>query len=444
MNFLNEVKKNQDQLISNMQDLLRIDSVLIENPNSKDAPFGEGIRKSLDFLLELGKKYGFKTKNINNVAGHIEYGDGEEIIGILCHVDVVPALGKWKHPPFSATIEDDKIYARGAIDDKGPAICSLFALKILKDLNYKPNKRIRLIIGTDEETAWRCMDEYFKVCEMPEFGFSPDANFPLIYGEKGLMSIDLENSEKSNINFNAGERYNVVPDEATVSIDKDIKEEFNQFLKSENLQGEYHEKIILYGKSAHAMEPRLGINAAIKLSQFLKNYTSNQLVRFISEKLIDSRFKNMGLDFSDPEMKDLTVNVAIVKINEDYGKVGLNLRYPINWDKNDFLNKFIHQAQEYNINVKVVSDKKPHYVDPNDPLVKVLHNAYIEYTNDIKSPLLTIGGGTYARALKKGVAFGVVFPGREDVVHQVDEYIIIDDAIKATAIITKAIHDLAK
>lgn len=444
MNFFEYVKKNEQQMIKDIQGLLQIDSTLVETPESREAPFGEGIRKSLDYILELGKSFGFKVKNVNNVAGHIEYGEGEEIIGILCHVDVVPAVGKWKYPPFSATIEDGKIYARGAVDDKGPTICSLYAMKILKDLNIKLNKRVRLIIGTDEETKWRGIEEYFKVCEMPDLGFSPDADFPVIYGEKGIMSIDLTSEMKSEIIFDAGVRYNVVPEVASAKVKTDLISEFKKFLNDEKLEGEITDTLTLYGKSAHAMEPKKGVNAAIKLCEFLSKYSDDNIITFINENLKDSRFQDMGLQFSDPEMKDLTVNVAIVKINEDKGKIGLNLRYPINWNKEEFLKEFARKSSYYKLQMEVISDQVPHYVDKEDFLVKALHNAYLKYTNDTKTPLLTIGGGTYARALKKGVAFGIVFPNREDVVHQVNEYLIIEDAILATAILTQAIHDLGR
>ncbi|NLD26519.1 MAG: dipeptidase PepV [Acholeplasmataceae bacterium] len=444
MDFLSKVNENKEKMIQDMQGLLRIDSTLIENPDSKEAPFGEGIRQSLDYLLDLGEKMGFAVKNVNNVSGHIEYGEGQDIVGILVHVDVVPAIGKWKYPPFSATIEGNKLYARGANDDKGPAIAALYALKALKDLGVKLNKRVRLIIGTDEETSWRGIKEYFKVCEMPTVGFSPDAEFPVIYGEKGIMSIDVIDEAPSDLLFAAGDRYNVVPDEARVRIDKDLQKEFHAFLEATGLSGEYGDEIILHGKAAHAMEPNNGINAMIRLCEFLSGHVNNSLIQFVADKLNDSRFKAIGLDFSDPEMKDLTVNAAVLKIDNRQGKLGLNLRYPINWDKEAFLKNFREQAASYGLNCLIRSDQVPHYVDKNDPLVKTLHNAYIEYTGDTKSELLTIGGGTYARALKKGVAFGVVFPGREEVAHQVDEYVIIEDILLATAIMTKAIYDLAK
>ena len=451
MKIINDIYKNKEKLINDMQGLLRINSVLGDTPITKDAPFGEGIRDSLLYVLSLGEEMGFKTVNVDNVAGHIEYGEGEDIIGVLCHVDVVPAIGKWKFPPFSAIIDDNKIYARGAIDDKGPIISVLYALKVLKDNNIKLNKRVRLILGTDEESQWRGIKKYFEKKEQPLMGFSPDADFPLIYGEKGIMSLDLTNNlpEEELINFDSGDRYNVVPDEASCIILKNLEYEFNHFLEEEQLEGEVKEEdgkytYKLLGQSAHAMEPKNGINAAIKLCKFLNEYVTNPVINFIGDKLQDSRFKDMRLDFTEPELGDLTVNVAVVKAKNKNVKIGLNLRYPINWDKENFLKELSKQAREYSLTLNVLSDSLPHYVDKDDDLVKTLFNVYKKHTNDQTNQPFTIGGGTYAKVLKKGVAFGPVFPGRVDVVHQVNEHIDIDDALLAAAIYLEAIYELGK
>jgi succinyl-diaminopimelate desuccinylase len=451
MNILNEVKKNQQQMIQDMQGLLKINSVLGETPITDEAPFGTGINDSLEYVLNLGKKMGFKVLNVDHMAGHIELGQGKEIIGILCHVDVVPAPGKWTYPPFSATVEGNKLYARGAMDDKGPTIAALYAMKVLKDMKIPLSKRVRLIIGTDEETKWRGIAHYLKVCEEPTIGFSPDANFPLIYGEKGIMSMDITTKfiEEDLLEFEAGDRYNVVPDFASAKTAKNLQSEYMEFLEEKGLKGEYIKgkttnTLKMYGKSAHAMEPQKGINAAIHLASFLSEYITNPILNFAADKLQNYLFKDMELEFSDSEMKDLTVNVAFIKVDKEGGKLGLNLRYPIHWDKMKFHQEFMKQAKDYMLKVEVVEDKEPHYVDRNSDLVKVLHQAYIHYTNDRETPLMTIGGGTYARALKNAVAFGMMFPNREDVVHQVDEHLWIDDAVLATAIYAKAIMELGK
>lgn len=442
MNFLNEVLKNKEEIINSLQEFLKIDSVGVFENQTKDAPFGKGVKDALLHMLSIGEKMGFKTANVDNVAGHIEFGEGNEIIGILCHVDVVPADGVWKYPPFSAQIDDGKIYARGAIDDKGPAMASLYAMKILKDLGVKPQKRIRLILGTDEETAWRGISRYLEVYETPTIGFSPDANFPLIYGEKGIMSIDIETKEKADFTFKSGNRYNVVPEYAKAEI-KEEYFDFEDFCKNKNAKGKINNKTYeVFGKASHAMAPEEGINAAIILAEFLNHKLDNNLLSFISNKLNDSRFRSMGLDFKDEEMGDLTVNVAVVNIDHNGGKVGLNLRYPINWDKERFLKELTEKAKLYELEIKVLSDQIPHYVNKDEPLNKILHDAYVKYTHDHETKIMTIGGGTYARALKTAVAFGMEFPHREDVVHKANEYLIIDDMIVATAIYAEAIYNL--
>lgn len=446
MNFLQYVNKNQDSLIKDLIKLLQIDTVLVEQPQNLEAPFGDGLRAALDYVLKLGESMGFKTKNIDNIAGHIEFGDGEEIIGILCHLDVVPTGDGWTYPPFSGTVIGDKLYARGALDDKGPLMSALYAMKIVKDLNLKLNKRVRLIVGTDEESNWRGIKRYLEVEKMPDLGFSPDANFPIIYGEKGIMSIDVLSKEKDEalISLEAGDRYNVVPEKAVAKINTKL-EGFENYLKEHQLKGKLEGNVIeVIGKRAHAMEPRNGVNALVHLCHYLSKYHQNGLVNFIGKNLTDSRFKDMGLNFTDEEMGDLTVNVAVAKIDSNQGKLGLNLRYPINWNKEAFISKFTKAAEEFNLEVKIIKDENPHYVDKNSDLVKTLHEAYIKYTDDRNTPLQTIGGGTYARALKNAVAFGMLMPGRPDVVHEIDEYIIISDMLISTAIFADAIYELGK
>ena len=443
MKFLQSAKKYERELINDLCGLLAFESTLEENLNSKDAPFGDEIRKSLDYVLALGERYGFKIMNVDNVAGHIEYGEGEDIIGILCHIDVVPADGEWDYPPFAGTVTKGKIYGRGTVDDKGPTICSLYALRILKDLDIIPKKKIRLIIGTDEESKWRGITRYFEVCAMPSFGFSPDADFPLIYGEKGILHIELVDNCKPSIKVNSGKRYNVVPAQAIAEVDSSLKKKYLKYLADNKIPGHIENNtLFLQGKSAHAAEPDFGINAAVKLSQFLATYIDNNLIRFINDVLNDSRLKNVGLAFADSEMKDLTCNLGILEIDENKGKACLDFRYPIRWDKEQFLNKFREITAKYQLSFKITEDKPVHYINKEDPQIIKLHHAYIKYTNDTQTPLQTIGGGTYARALQKGVAFGIAFPGREEVVHRANEYIAIDDLITATAIYTEAISKL--
>ena len=446
MDFIKYANDNKNQFLDDLKELLKIDTVLIEQPEIKEAPFGYNLVKALDYMLKLGEREGFVTKNIENVAGHIEYGEGEEVIGVLCHLDVVPTGDGWTYPPFVPTIVDNKIYARGSIDDKGACISSLYALKALKESGIKLNKKIRLIFGTDEETGSRGIKRYLELEQMPDLGFSPDADYPLIYGEKGILSFDLNATVSDEIiEFVSGDRYNVVPEVATVTLKNDYKDKYLEFLNKNNYNGEVKEnKYIMYGKRAHAMEPRNGINAIIRLVEFLNTIIHDNYIKFIYNNFKCSRLNTMNQNFTDPEMGDLTSNVALLNIKNGQGKCGINFRYPINWDKDKFFDTLNNLSKANNITVDLLNDSKPHYVSKEDDLVKTLHKSYIKYTNDDKTPLMTIGGGTYARSLKKAVAFGPMMPGREDVVHQVDEYAYIDDLLISVAIFADALKELGK
>ena len=447
MDFYKYVLEKKNIIIDKTKELLRIPSVLDEFDPKSETPFGVEINKALHFMLDLARSDGFVTKNVKNYAAHIEYGKGKEILGVLCHLDVVPAGDNWTHPPFSPIIKNNQLYARGSSDDKGPTMAAYFALKFLKELNVEMDKRVRIIIGTDEETGWRGIKEYFKTEEMPEIGFAPDASFPLIYGEKGIMSFDISGKSEDDelLSFKAGDRYNVVPDYAECTLSFDLKDEFKKYLSFNGLKGEVKDdKYVVHGKSAHAMQPNLGINAAFILAAFLNEHLDNNFVKYINQFLtFDHLGEKLNINFHDEEMKDFTMNPAVFEYEDNQFKIGINCRYPRGWDKDSALINLEASVIGYRFKLKVLSDSPVHYVDKNDDLVKVLHQAYIKYTGDDTTPILTIGGGTYSRALKKAVAFGPAMPGRKDVAHQVDEFLHIDDLLKATAIYMESIYQLA-
>ena len=248
MNYRELVLKYQESMINDLKGLLSIESVRGEA--QPDAPVGPGPKAALNFMLELGARDGMITKSVENLAGHIEYGEGSEIFGVLGHVDVVPASGEWDTPPFEPTIKDGYIIARGIQDDKGPTMAAYYAMKILKDEGYDFKKRLRLIIGTDEESEWECTKAYFKHEKMPDAGFAPDAAFPLIHGEKGISTFNLvqeytgPKETKDNtelVSFNSGEALNVVPDTADCTLKghdlTNVKTKYEKYLVDEAENG---------------------------------------------------------------------------------------------------------------------------------------------------------------------------------------------------------------
>jgi succinyl-diaminopimelate desuccinylase len=462
-----EAEKRKDELIHDLQGLLRIRSVLNETDGTADAPLGQEVKEALDYMLRLGEKDGFAVKNVGNLAGHLEMGTGSGLVAALCHVDVVPEGDGWTKDPFGGEVADGKIYARGAIDDKGPTMAAYYGMKIVKELGLPIQKRIRMIIGTDEESDWRCVRHYFQHEEMPEMGFAPDADFPIINAEKGICDFDLVQNKHSKkefgakntlISFFSGRRYNMVPDHARAVLDiqsdhTELLQHFNRFITNENISGSYYMEsgylvMEMEGISAHGMEPEKGKNAGLYLAKFLSALKLDRkgmefveaAVRFFDG---DSRGRALGVQYKD-ETGELTINVGLMRYNEeDGGRFGLNMRYPAAFDFERGIQNIARAAAGAHFDVVKLKNMKPHFIPKDHILIQKLMKVYEEQTNE-KAKLLSIGGGTYARSLSAGVAFGALFPGREDVAHKKDEYMEIEDLLKATAIYAQAFYELAR
>ncbi len=454
MDWQQEVEKRKDGIIKELQELISIPSILSEEATD-DAPFGKDVKKALDWFLDKGTARGYQVKNVGNVAGHLETGSGEELLGILGHVDVVPAGAGWTKDPFGGVVENGKLYGRGAIDDKGPTIAAWAALNLVKDAGFEFTKRVRLIIGTDEESGFRCVERYFETEEMPTIGFAPDADFPIINAEKGIATIDLAmNSWQSSDalhSFVSGNRTNMVPDLAEAKLAGAMSEWqplFEDFLKQHEIKGfaetdDAYVKLTVHGKSAHAMEPEDGVNAGILLALFLKEHLAGdggKFTAFLTDHFYkDSRGRKLGLDFKDDISGDTTLNPGVIRFEQ--GKqavIEVSFRYSITYP----FEEKIGIEMPGNFTLKVTSNSRPHHVDAEDPFIKKLQSAYEKQTGD-KAELLAIGGGTYARVLDKGVAFGMLFPGEPDVAHQADEFVDVDNLLKAVAIYAEAISQLA-
>ncbi|RNF40793.1 dipeptidase PepV [Planococcus salinus] len=454
MDWQLEAEKRQGDMLRELQELIAIPSVLSEEA-APDAPFGKDVKRALEWFLKKGEENGFQVKNVDHVAGHLEIGEGEELLGILGHIDVVPPGGGWTKDPFGGTIENGKLFGRGAIDDKGPTIAAWTALNIVKDAGVEFDKRVRLIIGTDEESGFRCVKQYFQKEEMPTIGFAPDADFPIINAEKGIAGLVFSKSSFSQedvlATFHSGNRTNMVPDLAEATVNGELSEwqsVFDQFCQQHNVTGaaeqqEEFVRLTVHGKAAHAMEPDHGINAGVLLALFLKDRLTGdgkEFADFLTENFHDdTRGQNLGLAYSDETSGDTTFNAGIIRFDCEKGAtIEVSMRYSVSFPFEEKMETFQTEGFSWNVH----SNSPPHHVDADDPFIRTLQNAYERQTGS-PAELLTIGGGTYARVLDKGVAFGMLFPGEPDVAHQADEFVDIANLTKATAIYAEAIFQLA-
>src|SRR5690554_2051224 len=450
------VLKYKDQFIKDTQELLKINSELTTyDPSRVGAPFGEGNKQALDFMLKLAQRDGFKFENVDGYAGHIEFGDSKEYIGSIGHLDVVPAGTGWTYPAYGAEIHDNKLYARGAEDDKAPTMAVYYGMKILKELGVELKTRIKLILGLDEESGWRCMDHYFKKHpQVPIAGFIPDADFPLIYAEKGITMTIIRGQFNNDVLYKiqGGLRANMVPESAVAHVRPDlvIKHKFLEYLNKNNFKGSTNleaDKLVLetYGKSAHGSLPEDGLNALHIMFDALKYAgVDNELVRFADQYLnFDNLGKKLGVNYKDKAMGDLTVNLGLATSSDNQFELVLNLRYPngVDYEK-DVFEKIMNLLPE-GFGLDVEHHQKLLYKDPASPLIKTLMGVYQKHTGDMTPPI-SIGGGTFARATDNVVAFGPHFIEKPTFIHQKDEFIDVDDLMKALAIYTESLYELAK
>jgi succinyl-diaminopimelate desuccinylase len=462
MNWLSNAQAREQEMIEDLQALIQIDSVLDESTATEAVPFGKGPLEALHWMLAKGEAAGMRTANLDNKVGFIEMGDGDEMVGILCHVDVVPAGSDWVHAPFGGEIEDGKLYGRGSIDDKGPTMAAWLAMKMVKDAGIQLDRRVRLIVGTDEETGFRCIEHYMANEEVPTLGFAPDAEFPMINAEKGIADtvyrlVDVTDHDEQLRSFRAGHRTNMVPDFATAvvkHVDASIEEAFQTFKAAQQLTGEITNidtnmyTLTVKGVSAHAMEPNNGVNAAVKLATFLADIvtttTSKRFVDFIAHSFgQETRGHALGLAYSDDMSGETTLNAGVIEYEAGrIGEVRISMRYPVSYDFDTMIEQGRQAIEGTGFELVIVEDSKPHYVAPETELVQKLSAVYTRNTGE-EATLLSTGGGTYARELPNGVAFGMLFPGEPELAHQHDEYVVIENLVKAAAIYADAIVELA-
>ena len=467
--FEKQIDKYKDEIISKVIRLVQIPSVHEDSVNYSK-PFGENANRALEYMLGIGKELGFKTKNIDGYCGYIEFGEGKDLVGIIGHLDVVPVGSGWTYEPFEGTIHNGNIYGRGTIDDKGPVIASLYAMKAIKD-TCKVNKRVRLILGLNEERDWKCIKYYKEHEELPTIGFSPDADFPCIYAEKGVLSLYLQDDYSAYINEPLviekidckGNAINVVPKEcsiivrinnSSISIDSLINN-INEVSSKNSFEIDLEKldnnklSITSYGISSHAAHPELGSNAISKLLVLLyevfKNYNTNIGILHLF-------YKSLGLDYNgeklglylDDESGKLTINVGKVSLENNKFEIGLNIRVPVKSDISVVIDKFVEVSTPYpKITVETVNYIKPLYVPKDDYLVKTLCGIFNKMTGQNVNPI-AIGGATYARAFNNCISFGANMPGNKDMCHQADEFINIENLIMTSKIYAEAIYELSK
>jgi len=457
------IEELKDDLIDSTAELVKIKS--IEGEAKEGKPYGEGVANALEKALEVSEKLGFKTVNVDGYVGYAEYGEGDEYVGVLGHLDLVPEGDGWKYPPYAAEIHDGKMYGRGTTDDKGPIMAALYGLKAIKEAKLPLSKRVRILFGTNEETGSNEIEHYLAKEKPPVLGFTPDAEYPIIYAEKGITIFDvvkkleIKNDKAIKLKYiKGGQASNMVPDYCEAGIecpDTDMIIRSVEYCANRNgieLTAEEKGGLVVvksFGLSAHGSTPEIGKNAIMQMFKFLAELPLGhcdelQFIRFFNNNVgNETDGKSFGVDLEDEPSGKLSFNVGTISMENNEIKMALNLRYPVTYKAEDLMEKFNKKIEGTGIKVENFQDQKPLYFDDKHPLIKSLQKVYKEQTG--KEPeLLAIGGGTYAKEMPNIVAFGPLFPGEPDVIHKKDEYIELENLVLNAKIYGHAIYELAK
>ena len=436
MTLKEAVELQKEPLLQSLAESIRIRSV--QEPPADGAPYGPNVRKCLDHALAVSKGLGFRTTDLDHQMGWCEFGEGDEMIAVLGHLDVVPEGEGWTFDPFGGEIRDGKIFGRGSMDDKGPTMAALYAMAALRDSGLPLKRRIRILFGTNEETGSNDM-KYYKSHggELPVMGFTPDGEYPVINGEKGIINVNYEadytqTGDVRLTKISGGSAPNVVPASARAEITcpDDMKPQLmvlaagcDRITCTETADGF---EILANGVSAHGASPELGINAIGLLMDALGTLPLDEpllgFVHFLSDHVgLECDGTSLGIALSDEPSGKLTFNLGTIQGDETSFLIRINYRYPVTFTYDDcapicdvaFLNAGFLKVNE--------THKACLYLPEDCELVQTLLHVYADETGLSAIPK-SIGGGTYAKAIPNVVAFGPIFPGDEVREHKPDEF----------------------
>lgn len=435
-----KIDSYQEEMLHTLDTLISVPSV--KGDTIENMPYGEDCAKVLSKMLDIANDMGFITKNFENYVGTIKFNDKSENLGILCHLDVVPVTEKnWSYPPFRATLDNGKIFGRGAIDDKGPAVAVLYAMKSIKDMGIKLRDNVRFVVGTDEENGSSDL-EYYSTCEkMPPNVFTPDGSYPCINIEKGMIRIFFSSEYQGDFikELHGGTVINGVPAESYAIVSKEVPQSEN--IEVEKVENGYKVKYI--GLSAHASTPHLGNNAITGLIQYLSKFDNSQAIQGLSKSFPHGDFngKSLGIFYNDELSGSTTSVLSIIDFSGDTIDCKMDIRFPLNTTKESIISTVSEKLQNCGYHVSVDMAENPHHTDENSDFIKTLLNIYEEETGN-EPYCKAIGGGTYVHDIEGGVAFGAEFPNDDNNMHGDDEFIKLESLMLNCKMFARAIVEI--
>ncbi|HWQ59031.1 MAG TPA: M20/M25/M40 family metallo-hydrolase, partial [Clostridia bacterium] len=337
---------------------------------------------------------------------------------------------RWPNDPYELTLLGDGfLHGRGVEDDKGPAVLCLYVLRALLELRIPLKRKLRLIVGTSEEGTWTDMANYAAEFGMPDFGFSPDGEFPIFNIEKGYCDMRLVFPEEGRLHeieeAHSGESPNSVPSAA-----------------SWKRRGEQRQTFA--GIAVHSSVPREGDNALVKLAR----QTSGEgfsFGRFVTDMFPDEHASPLALDDGSDTLGGVYVgrtvaSPTVLRLTEEGIILNVNIRVRCGVDRARLEAAFARRAAEYGYAYSVSEYTAPMMVDPNQPFLRRMLEVYRSF--GYPGGFAVAGGSSYAAAMNNCVCFGPVFPREQSCAHMEDERISLKSLMRAGAIYASVLAEL--
>ena len=420
------IEEHRDEMTELLAELVAVPSV--QGEAADGCPFGAEPARALAIMLEKCRDYGFSVENVDNYAGSADFG-GEPALAILSHLDVVPAGSGWSSDPFTLTRDGDKLIGRGAIDDKGPAVAAVFALRAIKELGIPLKKGVRLIFGTNEENGSADLEYYRKKRELPPMVFTPDGEYPVINAEKGMLRVYFSAAAPENVEIKAGTVINAVPANCRFSVVEALSDGPKMTFGTTE------------GTSAHASTPEKGENA---ITKFLAEHGKNvpllsELAELFPHRETDG--SSCGLGFSDPISGSMTCVLSMLNTEGGRLRGGIDIRFPLDRKKAEISDIICGHLREAGFDIDSCEGVEPHCTDGESEFVQALLRVYERVTGEA-GRCIAIGGGTYVHEIEGGVAFGAEFPNTDYHMHSPDEFITVGDLLKNAELMAEAIVEV--
>ena len=419
------IENSFDQQVKDLQTLIRIPSVSRGEPK-EGMPYGEHVFRALRTAQDIARKLGFeKVWDVEARCGVVEYGQGDEVVAVMAHLDVVPEGTGWQYPPYGAEIHDGAMYGRGTADDKGAAVSALYALYALKESGAKMKRRVRILLGCDEERGSTGIERYREVEGEPDLAFTPDATYPVVNSEMNISHMMFEKKYATAVRAKVGTAMNVIPGMAEATVPA----------------------LSLQGKEGHASMPDHADNALAKLLLALSEAdlpaSDRETFSGLAALLCGyNHGEGLGVDFTDASGR-LTLAPTVFTADENGVSVGFDIRYPASMTFEQLTGPIDEHMGKLGFACKERSNSLGHYIAPESELVSTLMDVYGELSGDRESKPISIGGGTYAREFKNAVAVGVTRPDRPDLCHIANENILLSEMLFNTQFMAECLRRLA-